>query len=481
MSLRKLAAAGIRWTAISSAFTIVLRMGSLAVLARILSPRDYGLAAMVEIPMGFVAMFIDGGLSGAIIHRQDTTREILSSLYWLNVLIGIVLFTLVCVLAPSVGSYYGEHEVPRLVIWSAFGFILSALANQFYTIMRKELLFDRLCKINMVSVLSGTIVAIIAAANGMGVISLIWGQLASTFLSTVALMVIGLKRWRPMLRFRLSELHGYLSFGFYQLGDRTLNYFYSRIDQILIARILGTETLGLYSIAFNLAMRPVNLINPALTRVAFPSFAKIQDNNISLKNNYFLMIRALSMTMFPILFGMAAVAPIFIPVYLGPGWSKIVPILQLLLFGAAAQSISNPISSLLLAKGRADLTFRWNAARFVIQVPLVWLGATIGGLIGVASTILVLQLIYFAASYRLLIHNILGPYLKQYLKSIYPSMIISTLMLLVVVSLPKLTGSLENPLLLIAQVAIGALVFFALIIIFQKPQYSELKNVLIGR
>lgn len=211
MSLKKFAASGVKWTTVSSITTTALQFIQLAVLARLLSPEDFGLMAMVAVVIGFAAAYADMGISAAIIHRQDATREQLSSLYWLNLLAGLLVYLVVLAMTPAIVALYGEPRISGLMPWITLTFLINPLGTQFQLLLQKSLCFRRLALIEISAALVGASVAVVTARFGQGVFALIWGTLSSNMTSTLLLLSVGLREWRPQWHFRYADLTGYLS------------------------------------------------------------------------------------------------------------------------------------------------------------------------------------------------------------------------------------------------------------------------------
>ena len=387
MSLKKQAISGVKWTSLSSILVAVIQLVQLAVLAHYLSPLDFGLMAIVSVIIGFSELFIDMGISASIIHRQDITHLQLSSLYWLNIAAGIVLFILVYFSASYVAQFYQESELIPLIQLLAITFILSAIGNQYSILLQKSLRFSLIAKISIASTLGAFLLSVILAINGFGVYALVFSTLSRTLISTLLNLIIGIKEHRPAIRYSYTEIKPMISFGMYQMGERAMNYFNTQFDVIIIGKLLGTEALGIYNIAKNLAMRPAMIINPIITRVAFPIMAKVQDDIPKLKNIYLKTINYLSSVNFPVYLLIALLAEPIIYLFFGEKWIQSIPILQILAFYYAIRSTGNPIGSLQLARGRADLGFYWNLAMFII-IPLILYIGSFGGLKGTAWSLL---------------------------------------------------------------------------------------------
>ena len=458
-----------------------LQFITLAVLARLLSPSDFGLMGMIMVVIGFTRLFADMGISNAIIYRQDSTREELSSLYWLNILAGIVIFFVVCGGCPLIAAFYHEPRLSNLIYLSSLIFLITPLGQQFQILLQKELKFNQLAKIEIISSFVNSAVAITLAIGGMGVFSLIWGQLAGTSLRVLLLSWWGWKNWRPRLHFSTKDLRRYISFGLYQMGEKTVNYFNSNLDYILIGSLLGAQVLGYYTLAYNLVLKPSSTINPIITRVAFPVFSKMQNETDRIKRGYLKILQLLVTVNFPMMVGLAVVAPIAVPVIFGEQWLPSIILIQILTVVGLLRSTGNPVGSLLLAKGRADLGFKWNLAIMITQIPGLYFGAKLGGTVGVAIAFAILMCIYSVFNYLILIRTLLGPCLREYIQSMWPSLWMSAAMAVVVLFSGIFLQDMPELLILIMQLLCGMMVYLGLMIYNQKMFVVEIKNMVLNR
>jgi len=404
-SLRQKAVEGTKWSAMSQGLTTGLQLLQLVVLARLLSPSDFGLIAMGMVVVGFARAFQDMGLSNAIIHRQDATPEGLSSLYWANVGAGTISFLVVWASTPVVTSFFAEPRVGDLMFWLALSLVISSLGHQFAVLLQKNLQFQLLALVQVTTTALGTTAAITAAIMDQGLYALIWGHLTHATTMSLALLIIGLRFWRPQLRLRGEDLRPYLSFGMYQMGERTVNYFASNVDNLLIGRFLGPEALGVYSIAYNLIIMPVRKVNPVLTKVAFPILARKQNDDAALRRGYLEMIGLLGFIVVPVLIGLAVTAPLVVPVMFGDRWLAGVAIIQILAFVGITKALGNPIGSILMAKGRADIGFKWNVFVAILN-SLVFYVAVQFSLLSLALAYAAVSTVYLIGGRFLLRHVI---------------------------------------------------------------------------
>ncbi len=453
-----------------------LQFATLAILARLLSPADFGLMGMIMVVIGFAQAFADMGISNAIIHRQDSTKDQLSSLYWLNIFAGIIVFCVVCAITPLVVLFYHEPRLSNLLYLTALVFLITPLGQQFQILLQKELKFDGLAKIEIATAVINSAVTIGAAFAGLGVYSLICGQLAGTTAKVVLLCGIGWRKWRPSLHFAKQDLKGYVSFGLYQMGERAVNYLSANMDYIIIGRFLGPTALGFYTLAYQIAIFPLTKINPVITKVMFPVFSRIQDDNKAFSVGYGRAMNYISLLSFPLLAGMFIVAPEFIMLFFGDKWVPSVKVLQILCAVGVFKSLLNPTGSVLLAKGRADIGFYWNifamiAVSIAIVIGVHW------GINGAAMALLILALPSFLIL-QPIVNRLIEMRFENYLKALKIPFICTAIMVALLLFLKKCMDHLGEPLVFTFLVAGGAVLYFAAYYFLDRTTFKELVSMM---
>jgi O-antigen/teichoic acid export membrane protein len=476
MDLRQKSISGIKWNSLLSFITAGLQLLSMFILARLLSPAVFGLIGMTTLVVGFAQTFADMGISNAIIHRQDVVQEDLSSIFWLNILLGVSLFVILCAMNPLLTAFYNEPGLARPLYLSCLVFLIAPFGQLSQALLQKELCFRSLAIIQLMGALLNTSTSIVLALSGKGVYSIIYGQLASTLLQVMLFCYYARSYWRPHCCFSARRVKSYMSFGLYQMGDKVINYFNSNLDYLLIGSLLGVRPLGYYTLAYNLVLKPSQLINPILTKVAFPVFSRMQNDTSKMKNGYLRMLKYVSAINCPIMAGLAATAPFAIQ-YLGAQWLPSLLLIQILTIVGLLRSLCNPVGALLLAKGRADLGFKWNAGIMVTQLPGLYLGAKLGGSVGVAMAFAVLMVLYTVAAYPVLIRPILEPCLPEYVLSMFPALWKSMVMGAIVWLSGTLLHAVPNSLALCAQIILGAAIYALLMLTLQKDILVELKTL----
>jgi len=473
LSLKQKTISGVKWTTYSTVIVTLLHLVQISILTRFLDPSAFGLMALVMVIIGFSQTFLDMGISNAIIHKQNITHEQLSTLYWLNVLAGFTLFAIVYAVAPLVAGFYHEPELILLTILVGVTFLIQPFGQQFMVLWQKEMRFEEMAKIGIINKLVSLLVSVWFAYDGYGVYSLVYGAIAGVIVQTGYLVILGLREYKPSFIFRIGGIKEFFSFGAYQMGERTINYFNSQIDTILIGKLLGTEALGIYTIAKQLIMRPAQIFNPIITKVTFPMMAKIQDDTKRLKNVYLKTILYLSSVNFPVYALMIVLAPELVMVLFGQKWMEAVPIIQILSIYGALRSIGNPIGSLLLAKGKAKLGFFWNLGLF-FYVPFGIYFASHWGLTGVSWGLVAIILSLMIPNWYFLVRPLCGANFIEYNSQIIKPLLISITLIVVGYFMSYLS---ENIIIKIGLVSVtGAVVFIGLNFVFNKDMLGELKG-----
>lgn len=478
MSLKDTAIAATKWTGISSFISVVINFIQISVLAKFLAPADFGLMAMIMVVIGFAQIYSDMGISNAIIHRQNINEVQLSTLYWLNILTGIAVFIILLSCVELIVWFYDEPAIAEYVYWSLLVFLIIPFGQQFQILLQKHMKFKWLAIIDFFSLGTGMVVSIVLAYYRYGIYALIGGQLSGVIVRTFMLIILGIRNWRPKMTFQLDGLSGYFGFGLYQMGEKSINYFNMNMDRLIIGAMTGSQALGYYVMAYNLVLQPILKINPIITRVAYPVFSKIQHDHAQLMRGYLAVSRILSIINFPLLIGLCIAAPYFVVVVLGEKWSLITPLIQILCFVALLRSAGNPIGSLLLAKGRADLGFKWNIFVLAIQTIGITGAAYLGDLYTIAYVLLFLHIIYFCLSYKLLVFPLLGPCLNIYARCFLLPFAAAVFMAAAIFCMTRLMPLLEPFWMLLLQVIAGGLIYILMVFIFMKDDFFQINNAI---
>ncbi len=392
---------GLKWSLLNQ---VIVQGGNLIIgvlLARILSPNEFGLIAMITVLTGFINIFNDFGFGSALIQRKDISELDCSSVFWLNIFLGVLLTLLVFFLAPLFSAFYSRPILSSLVIYISFTFIISSTAIVQNALMLKALDFKRQFFINTGSVLISGIAAIIAALNGYGVWSLVLKILLYSGLNSVFLWMSS--SWFPKFKFSVDSIKKMVGFVLPLFGTRTIGYWMRNLDNILIGRYIGEQALGYYGRAYSLMLLPITQISGIISRVLFPSFSSIQDDVEMIKKVYLKISRTIAFITFPLMLGLSVVSEPFVLTLLGEKWRDMITVLSILSILGATQSIGTLNGNIFLARNATKLQFYVGGVGRIILIIAIVIGLRFG-IEGVAlsymctSLLMMIPLYYFMGS-----------------------------------------------------------------------------------
>jgi O-antigen/teichoic acid export membrane protein len=365
----------------AQAVKFVLQLGSTAVLARLLTPADFGLVAMVAAFTGFVSLFKDLGLSMATVQRAEITHEQVSTLFWINVAFSVILMAAAAALAPAVAWLYGEPRLTWIMLAVAGTFIFGGLSAQHTALLRRQMRFTCLAGIEVASIAAGVMVAMILAVYNAGY----WALVAMSATVACSTMTLSWKvsGWRPGIPRRSAGAGAMLRFGGSLTGFSSLNYVVRNLDNILIGAALGAGPLGLYSKAYNLLMIPIRQCNGPLTAVALPALSRLQDRPHEYRRYYTKALGLASLVSMPAAAFCAAATPDIVQVFLGSQWSNAVPIFRALAPAAFVGALNLAPGWLCLSLGRPGRQLGWAVVSAPVSVVAFGLGLQWGA-VGVA-------------------------------------------------------------------------------------------------
>lgn len=421
MSIKKQAIKGVKWTTLN---TIVLSSSTLlkiSVLARLLDTADFGIMAILTFVMGFVNLFMDMGMSIAILHKQKISVNEYSSLYWINIFFSVILFVLIFLISPSIAVFYNEESLKVLIPLMGTSVLIAAIGKQFKTILQKQLNFRKIAIIEITASILSLILAIVLALNNFGIYSLIYSLLANFLIVNLVFLVSGYANHPIKFHYRFHETKSFLKIGVYQVGSQIVNYFNRDLDILLIGKFFGVEILGGYSLAKQLVFRPAQIINPIITQVATPLLAKMQGNLLCLKNNYLKLLKLVSSVNFIAYILIILFAPILVDILYGNEYENIVTIVRILSVYMYVRALGNPIGSLVVATGKTHLEFYWNLFTLIVLPVFIFIGASIS-LEFVALLITVAMIILIIPNWFFLVKKMIDVKLNKFLYALIPSL-----------------------------------------------------------
>lgn len=476
MQLAEQASKGAKWTALSTGLSALISVAQISVVARSLEPADFGTVAMILVVLAIANVFVTVGFSDVLVVKHEATVEQLSTMYWLNVLVGIVAYGMLYIGAPLLSLIIDREGIETMGRVMGLTLLMGAMVVQFNALMRRELYLKAVAGIGLAANFVGFLTAVVLAAAGFGVWSLIFAGLASQLVTCASLMGYAAKHgWYPQWVFSIGSVGEMVRFGVYRIGAALLNTVNTKVDQLAIGAFLGTTALGLYTVAYNLAMQPFSRINPILTQVSFPVFAKIKNDDSKLLRGYRKGLRMLMVINAPLLIGLIAIAPLLIPALLGPGWEESVLILQILCVFVLLRSANNINIGLILAKEKYRWPLYWNLFLVLIIPATIFVAAQLSrSLVVVSWAVVGVQVFLSLMAYVLFARRLLGGFALGYLSDFGRPVISAALMAFGVLWLQSAFTLSSHWLSLAVIVPAGALLYITLSFILQRMHVNEL-------
>lgn len=471
--LKRKAISGLFWSFSETGINQVVNFIIGIILARLLSPKEFGLIGMITIFIAISQSFIDSGFSQALIRKTDCHQKDYTTVFYFNLLVGVLFYLILFVSASAISRFYNEPILGDLIKILGIGLILNAFAIVQRTILVKNIDFKLQAKITLYSSVLSGIIGIILAVKGFGVWSLAIRTILNQLFNSLFLWIDN--RWLPTLEFSIQSFKEMFSFGSKLLASGLIYTVYRNIYYLIIGKFFSATVLGYYNQAERFSALPSQNINSAVERVTYPILSRLQNDPANLKSAYKKLIKTIMLINFSVMLGMAAIAQPMILVLIGERWLSSVPYLQLLCIVFMTLPLHSLNLNILKVKGRADLFLRLEIIKIVFGIPVVLIGIFIGIKTMIVGMIFNSFLAYFINSYYS--SKLINYSVREQLLDILPDFVISIIMAIVVFFTQMLVPI--SPLLkLVFGICIGFGIMIILSKIFNIDGYIELKNIM---
>lgn len=365
-------ARGMTWAFAATFGGRAILLVALAVLARILSPEDFGLVAFALVFILYADTVGDLGTSVALIHWPDRRRDAAQLTFIVNLVMGVVWFTLAYLLAGQVADFFGNPAGEPILKALAWSFPIRALGNTHDALIQKDLRFRARLLPEVAQAAGKGGLSLILAVVGFGVWSLVWGQLAGLALWTLFLWVV--VPWRPGWFFPLDLVRPMVRYGRSIVAVNVLAAITHHADLVVVGRMLGAAALGFYQIAYKIPEVAVTLVVRVTSKVLFPTFSLVHHAGAELKEAYLAAFRYTSLATMPAAAGLFVLAGPIVLLIFGPGWEPSVPILQALAVYVALRALGTHVGDVLKATGRPGLLAALGVIKALLLLPALVLG-----------------------------------------------------------------------------------------------------------
>lgn len=461
---------GVLWTGGGQILRQIVQVVGSVVLARLLAPDDFGLLGMAMFFVGIGQLFADFGIGSAIVQARVDDRVVLSSCFWLNMAVAGALALIVLGASPWISDFYRRSDLTPLIAVLSLNLLLAGLQVVPQALLYRDMRFAELAKAQVLGSLAGALVAITMAWSGAGVWSLVAQPLVG---STVNLGIcLAALSWRPYLEFSWTRTESLARFSLALLGTNLIGYANRNVDSMLVGRFLGAGPLGLYSMAIQLMLYPLQQVSSVIVRVLFPTLVEIKDDPERLRAAYLKAVGAIAFLTFPMMGGLFAVADDFVMVVFGPAWAEMAPVLKVVAWVGMMQSVGTTVGSIYLSMGRPDIALRVS----ITASPLLIGGMAAGipwGILGVAIGYAVASfgLFYYTAhqAFRLVELSI-STFHGAMFRPLVASLGMAVMVAVATALLPDLSPTMRLP----AMVVMGIAMYGILTILVNRPQLNEI-------
>lgn len=468
---------GIIWSFINQGGAQVLNLIITFILARLVSPEEFGTIAMVTVFTGFAIRFVDFGFSASLIQKKEVSQNDINTVFFFNVISGIVLTILFFFLSPFIAEFYDVEILSVLTKALSIIFLITAITGVNKALITKDINFKLSSIIFLVSLILSSALAIFLAFKGFGVWSILI-KLVSQELFTSILYFI----YYPVhQKFKLNKesFNSMFKMGRNVAGDSIINYWSRNADNLLIGKMLNGAALGIYSKAYAIMLLPLTNFSRVISRVMFPSFSLIQDNLLEIKRIYLNATKVIAFLTFPMMGGLAILSEEFVLTAFGPNWVEMIPLVSILSVLGASQSILSLNGVIYNSLGKSHIAFRVSLVFGLLNVIGFYIGIKLNGLMGLVVIYTAIGVIgaipnfYFAG--RLINVSII-----EMFKNLSNSFFLTVFMMLIVYFVKLYFSRLGFlPVInLITLTFLGALSYICLAIIFKSQEYKLAKKMI---
>ena len=375
-SLKQKAAKGVLWSTVERFSVQGVQFLIMIVMARLLTPHDYGLIGMLAIFIAVAQSLIDSGFSQALIRKQDRTEADNNTVFYFNIVVSTLLYLILYASAPFVADFYNTPQLCPVMRVVCLSIIFNSLAVVQRALLTIRIDFKTQAKAALTAAVTSGAVGITMAYHGFGVWSLVTQQLLNLGINTGLLWL--LSKWRPRLMYSWQSFHELFAFGSKLLASGLLDTIYRNIYPIVIGKLFSASSLGHYTRAHQFSEFPSSNLTGIIQRVTYPVLCEIQNDDARLASIYRRFLKLSAFIIFPLMVGLSSVAKPFVNIVLGPQWSFCGQLLQILCFGMMWYPIHSVNLNLLQVKGRSDLFLKLEIIKKILGISVLCVTAPFG-------------------------------------------------------------------------------------------------------
>ena len=465
---------GFLWKLASQIVDQASRTVMAVILARMLTPSEFGLAGMAFIFANIALIFTDLSLGSALVQRVTITDRDRSTVFWTTTAGGVLIAAVGWFSAPAIGAFFNESEVTSLFRVLSLTFVLTALSATQVSLLTRDMAFRRLELREMAGGGARAVTAIAMAVAGFGAWSIVGGAVAASSVSLVMLWTAS--SWRPGLMFSFASLRDLGSYGIKAFASRIFQFITENADNLLVGRFLGPASLGVYGLAYNAMLSPLARVVAPVAQVLFPALSRIQTETDRLVGTWLRTTVATAAIMLPAFTGIILVTPEIVNVVFGSKWDAAVPVLRLLCVGGLATSLMALNQSVLQSRNRPGTMLRFSILVTVASV----VGYIVGlhwGILGVAASVAIVRTSLLPLN-ALLACRAVSIRLRTYFATFRGIVEATLLMALALLALRQVLGTGIPPAgRLLIQVIVGFVVYAAGVMMRERDLVAEIRRL----
>lgn len=367
---------GVAWSALERFSVQGVSFVVMIIMARMLSPNEYGLVGMLTVFLAISQSLVDSGFSQALMRKMDRTETDNSTAFYFNVVVGIFMYVLLCLCAPMIANFYDEPLLTDITRVIGLSVVINSLVVVQRALFTSDLDFRTQAKASLLAAIVSGAIGIGMAASGFGVWSIVWYQLSN--LGVNASMLWLLSKWRPKLRYSWTSFREMFGFGSKLMVSGLINTIYTNIYLIVIGKIFRASDLGYYTRAHQFAEFPSSNLNGIVQRVTYPVLCSIQNDDERLADVYRRFLKLSAFIIFPLMTGLAATSEPLILMLLNKQWAFTVTLLQIICFSMMWYPIHSINLNLLQVKGRSDLFLKLEIYKKILGVSVMCVTIPLG-------------------------------------------------------------------------------------------------------
>ena len=470
-SLKDKTVKGVAWSGIDNVAQYAVSFVVSIVLARLLSPDDYGLLGIIAIFTAICTALINGGFANALIRKKEVTEDDYNTTFIVNFGMSLLLYVVIFFCSPLIAKFFDRDELVLLTRVSSVSMIIGALAIVQQTRLTKKIDFKTQTKITVIASISSGVIGIIMALLGCGVWSLVTQQLSSQAIRTILLWMFN--HWAPQLRFSITSFRELFGFGWKMMVSGLLDTVWKELYQVVVGKFYSPATLGQYTRANQFSQMFSSNLTNVIQRVTFPVLSDIQDNKTRMVNAYRRIIKTTMFITAVCMFFLGAISEPLIYCLIGPQWHEAATYLPLICISGSLYPLHAINLNMLQVQGRSDLFLVLEIIKKIIGLGPLFVGAFVGIIPMLYVSLVVGIISYFLNSY--FPGKLLGYSSWVQIKDVAPSYGIATAVALSVWFLKYLP--ISNWIILPLQILVGSTAFFVLCKFCKIQEYEDAKQL----